>query len=796
MPSLVIMHHQRWFLVSIFLCFAIIEAYAQPTFPRDPGRFSDSLTGRAGVFLKSHPTERIFIVFDRDFYAMGDQCHFMALVLDGTSAKMSMTSGVLYVDWIHPSGKISKRQRLSIINGRASGSIIFMDPFLPGTYTVRAYTNIMRNVGPGSFFYKQIPLNITIPGVHETRTVDRTVDSPGEDLIDNIQFFPEGGTLLSGVKSLMAFKAVGESGRGVDFAGTLVDDQGKVINAIRSSHGGMGAFPVMINAGSSLRLQLADGRLYSLPAAQERGITIAATNISTRFVNVVLRSNQVKDQLVYLIGRVRGVVCYSAHVNIKAAEHKLTIPKHGLPVGILQLNLLDASGNSLSERSIFLHPPPNDDLRVSVSRSLQSLDSLVVNISGRDPFDSTDAIAMRVTTGALHDDAIRTRIDNEFYLRSRLNGYLADTEQYFGNSSRTSRYALDLVMLTHEVNEPSWHDILSNRPWNFSTETGISLKGKILVGNKPARSTTFAVSTFAETPSLNIFVTDSIGQFRIDNLNFSDTISTYWKVMAKNGKSYTTNVSIRIDSLLDPPPVVKAYLSSHNQSIVDDFRKRHPTGYDTLQKLTGGAKVLQGVEIKASRLNIRHFRGNYVVAPDERDVKHKVSTASFVARYLIGLNFAEMIVDKDGDMAWGVPYLGRVVPIGPVFIDGVEYETKGAGGNPLYILQAIPIEEVDRVVATRTSFALWTKRSRFQDGAIRIKLKGFDSSIDNIVNTFTFDSTPGITQTILWKEDLQFDFNGISTNQIYFPLRTGTVHVLLQGVINNRTIDQDVTFSP
>lgn len=771
---------------------------SQPTLPKHAGKFADSLISRTADFTSNHPGERVYMVFDRDVYAMGEQAQFSALVLDAASPETSMISRVLYVDWIHPSGEISKRQRLPVENGRATGAITFNDTFLPGAYTVRAYTNVMRNLYQSAFYYQHVPVINAVQPARDTAGTEGAnplTMQPG--VVSNVLFYPEGGTLLSGVKSLVAFRAVDAKGRGTDFEGTLIDDHGKTIATVRSSHRGMGAFPLIASAGSTYRLQLAGGESYLLPPSRE-GVALSAANINAQSVQVKIATNKVSDQHVYLFGRVGGVVCYSAYVKLSAAEQLLSIPKRGLPDGILQLYLVNANGEAICERSVFLRPHNEGKLRVTTRRSASSLDSLVISISNSGgPLDSASALTMRVTTGTSAKSDLRVRVDSEFYLRSRLKGFVNEPDWYFENNTRASRYALDLVMLTHSLNEPSWKEILDNDPWIFEIETGINLAGEIRVGDKPARNATFAIAVpRGDAQAFNVFETDSAGRFRIDNVNFSDTIATYWKLMGRNNK-VRGDLFVRLDSLAAPPAVDKMYLSAYDPLAVDKFRVRYPSGYDEMQRLTDGATILDEVVVDASRMNIRHFRGNYVVKPDERDIKNKVSTAAFVARYVIGLNFASMVVDKDGDMAWGVPYLGKVVPIGSVFVDGVEYETKGAAGNPLYILQAIPIEEVDRVLATRAGFAIWTKRARFQEGAVKVTLQGYDQAGDTGSSArFVFDPDNNGSQTLYWQTYLQFDETGSAMSRIFCPAQIGPIQVDINGVIHRATVDDRVVISP
>ena len=64
----------------------------------------------------------------------------------------------------------------------------------------------------------------------------------------DVQFFPEGGNLLSGNFQQVAFKAIGADGRAVEATGEVYQDS-IVIATVRTRHDGMGKFRLPVNSG-------------------------------------------------------------------------------------------------------------------------------------------------------------------------------------------------------------------------------------------------------------------------------------------------------------------------------------------------------------------------------------------------------------------------------------------------------------------------------------------------------------------------------------------------------------------
>ncbi|MGH7238150.1 MAG: hypothetical protein ACREGF_06455, partial [Candidatus Saccharimonadales bacterium] len=72
----------------------------------------------------------------------------------------------------------------------------------------------------------------------------------------DVQFFPEGGSLVNGNDTKIAFKAVGADGLGTDVKGFVVDDLGKQVAVFASSHLGMGEFNLKPGNGGTYKAKI------------------------------------------------------------------------------------------------------------------------------------------------------------------------------------------------------------------------------------------------------------------------------------------------------------------------------------------------------------------------------------------------------------------------------------------------------------------------------------------------------------------------------------------------------------
>lgn len=101
-------------------------------------------------------TEKLYLQFDKPYYAIGDTIWFKAYLLNSTFLTASNKSGIIYVDIANDSNKVVMQFRLPVFSGLSWGNISISDKdFASGTYTIRAYTRWMLNQGDEAFFYKR-----------------------------------------------------------------------------------------------------------------------------------------------------------------------------------------------------------------------------------------------------------------------------------------------------------------------------------------------------------------------------------------------------------------------------------------------------------------------------------------------------------------------------------------------------------------------------------------------------------------------------------------------------------------
>ncbi|MGD0341105.1 MAG: hypothetical protein ABSA76_05295 [Bacteroidales bacterium] len=107
-------------------------------------------------YTTSVPREEIYIHSDRDEYISGENLWFNIYLIDRQSFKPSSGSKIAYFELLNPENRPIVQKRILLEGGFGPGQIVLPDTLSSGIYTIRAYTNWMKNFLPVNCFTKDI----------------------------------------------------------------------------------------------------------------------------------------------------------------------------------------------------------------------------------------------------------------------------------------------------------------------------------------------------------------------------------------------------------------------------------------------------------------------------------------------------------------------------------------------------------------------------------------------------------------------------------------------------------------
>jgi len=353
----------------------------------------------------------------------------------------------------------------------------------------------------------------------------------------DIQFFPEGGELITGIPTQVAFKAIKQNGLGIDLIGTIVDNTGNEITKITSSHLGMGSFYLNSESGKTYKANITfkDGTKKSidLPKAIESGISIQAITSNPEVISFKMvanesyfQQNQGKD--IYIVAQNGGRVYYAAQSKLQTQVTAAKIPTDKFPSGIIQLTMFSAAGEPISERLVFilhkngmnltLKPDlPAYKQRQKVKMVFSAKDS-TQRLAGDFSLSVTDQSKVPV------DENTETTIVSSLLLTSDLKGFVEQPNYYFIKTDEKKRAELDMLMLTQGYSRFSYKDILGNKfpATSFLPEQGITVSGTLRdKTGMPVKKGALRLTSPGRTLSSET-LTSNMGLFNFQNLVFED----------------------------------------------------------------------------------------------------------------------------------------------------------------------------------------------------------------------------------------------------------------------------------
>jgi hypothetical protein len=156
---------------------------------------TDYLSQKLLKYTVSVPREEIYIHTDRNEYISGEDIWFNIYLIDRQSHKPTTESKIAYFELLNPENRPIVQKRLWLENGFGPGQIVLPDTLSTGVYTIRAYTNWMKNFLPYNCFTKEVRIYNSF-----SNKVFKGKRTPGKIFKENsnpVEFTPDENTGLT-----------------------------------------------------------------------------------------------------------------------------------------------------------------------------------------------------------------------------------------------------------------------------------------------------------------------------------------------------------------------------------------------------------------------------------------------------------------------------------------------------------------------------------------------------------------------------------------------------------------------
>jgi hypothetical protein len=458
-----------------------------------PASFSQSLVGSKdplsefNQYRSQYIQEKLYVHTDKDSYLSREICWFRIYYLDALYNTPINISKIAYVEILDRNNRPVIQQKVSLKPGESNGSMIIPVNIPSGTYTLRAYTNWMKNFGPEYFFEKPIRIINTknlIPD--STYTKIKKYD---------IQFFPEGGNLLQEIQSKVGFRITDVFGKGLECNGLLINQNGDTVLRFQPLHKGLGNFDFTPVAGQSykaiIRFPNGESITKELPSVYASGYAVSLSkNQGSQVTLTVHVSADLGDPNVFLVIHGQHTAMPVKSGRLANHSYSFVVAQSDLEDGISQFTLFNDYGQPVCERLYFKYP--ENTLSVSTNtgteygiRGKVNVDLSVMDQSGKAVNADMSMAVYRLDS---LQDVDETNIRNYLYLSAEL-GPIESPAFYFEDGGKSRDADMENLMLTQGWRRFNWKDIVQQKTLKieFPPEyDGHIITGK-LVNNKSGK---------------------------------------------------------------------------------------------------------------------------------------------------------------------------------------------------------------------------------------------------------------------------------------------------------------------
>jgi hypothetical protein len=793
-----------FYSLALFIIFIGCDAY-----PQSSRQNEGDIVAKLRTYNKMHVTEKAYLQFDKPYYATGDTMYFKAYVTVGERHNLSRISGVLHVDLIGADNKANQSIKLQLVNGIAWGDFALPDSLPQGTYRVRAYTRWMRN--EETYFEKNIPIGT----LHQDKVPESNTARVKPVMAKaDLQFFPEGGELISGINGKIAFKSIGVNGMGMGAKGTVTDNTGKEITSFASTHLGMGYFYLKPEEGKSYKANItfADGTReeLQLPPINNKGISLTINNDSIANAAVKIEANQnyynenkgkEYSLLIYSGGIATTVSC-----KLDSPTITMDIIKRKLFTGITTVTLFSQNNEPIAERLLFIQNYDQLNLDITTDKNTYTTREKVnLKLNAKTRADSTTighfSMAITDESKVQQDENNETTILTDLLLTSDLKGIVEQPNYYFADIGNQSNYdkqkELDLVMLTHGYRHFTWKQVMTgdSTATPYQPEKGLFISGiaKNAIGILLKKGIVSLISAQAKT--LISQTTDDKGKFRFDNLFFTDSAKFILQATNAKGNNIT---QLSYEKQSNAPLSTVAVLRQNdnvNQDITD-YLKNDEKQQEELNRIgIGKGRMLNEVKIKSFKDDNNYPSSNLGGPGNADQVIHRKDIE----------NLGGQLTDRLAGRLHGGGLRGGY---GLVIVDGarmpIGYDINNINANDVETVEYLysGLAAIYGMGAGHGVIVITTRQganSQAKDiqsvGILPITVQGFYKAREFYApkyETSIINTHPDLRSTIFWAPELVTDKDGKASFDFHNADGKGNYRVIIEGIDEKGNIGRQV----
>lgn len=338
----------------------------------------------------------------------------------------------------------------------------------------------------------------------------------------NVKFYPEGGNLVIGLSTNVAWEVTDQQKQPIALKAFLYKED-QVIDTIETSSYGIGKFKFLAEKDAKYTVKLVHDNLadsiYHLPKALANGLVVnMEKSVIADSVQFTMKSNVGQKFNIRLHNFEESFMLFPFDMEYKTRAVKIALTD--VPKGLVSLTISDTLNRPLAERLFFAHYDETQKINLAVEKPLYGQREKV-NLNLQLPDSSQSAL---VSVAVVQDNRIDLKKSNDIisytYLKNELDKIPANLN---GIAIKDKDY-MEQLLLVKGWRRYTWQDLPSKEIEH--KKDSLAINSIVTRNNKPWK-TEVKIGAFGDE-KIRLGSTDLSGIF---NLYHPDFIAEYGKKM-------------------------------------------------------------------------------------------------------------------------------------------------------------------------------------------------------------------------------------------------------------------------
>jgi hypothetical protein len=402
--------------------------------------------------------QTMHVHFDKDIYLPGETIWFKAYLYN--VLEISTAASNFYAAIYDDMGKLLQQKQYPIIGGTCNGDFEIPDSIQGSRIQFRAFTRAMIQNDNNNIYTR----------ILSVYNKEGALNIPDKKNIQ-LEFFTEGGNMVAWLENHIAFKASFADGSPAKITGQIIEvERDKIIDSFYANDLGLGKIILRPwlrkNYIAVWKDENGITNQTKLPVIIPAGVVLHS-EISNNEIICDIAKNKSNDSLneLHLLIQSGNYQVYNADISLanEMEIYSFKIPLTDIPVGLLQLSLIDKYQTVLQQRILF-NADNNYTKRVEIKT-----DSITLNAKGRSEIEITlqdttlTNLSISVSDANFYHQASNNSIIQELLFCTQLKELNLNAAAIIKD---TNRKITDLVMLTHHWRKYNWRQLTVNKNTN------------------------------------------------------------------------------------------------------------------------------------------------------------------------------------------------------------------------------------------------------------------------------------------------------------------------------------------